>query len=129
MVNSPAQHRNQVMNERVSYRRASRSKPSFPGGLQLVRMILRTGPMRLLTSRISLKCAFLMVLLCIPSLVVCATMTLPGLIFQSPQQNTFYHFAIALGQDPWRWVALSLAAICTLFALAMPDTIDANREL
>jgi hypothetical protein len=91
-------------------------------------MILVTGPWRLVSSRISLKCAILMVLLCIPSFVVCATMTLPDLIFQSPQQNTCYHFAAALGQDPWRWVALSLATVCVLFSLALPDTIDAERN-
>lgn len=88
------------------------------------RMVLITGPTHLLTERISGKCALLMILLCIPSLIVCAMLTLPGLVFHSPQQHAYYYFALMLGQTPLRWIAFSLAASCTVFSLAMPATID-----
>ena len=90
----------------------------------LTRLVLVTGPSQLLTERISGKCAVLMILLCIPSLVVCAMLTLPGLMFQSPQQHAYYYFALMLGQTPLRWIAFSLAACCTVFSLALPATID-----
>lgn len=99
-------------------------KRSFPGFAQLLWMILITGPWRLLTARISGKCATFMILMCIPSILVCATLTLPGLIFQSPHQQAYYYFALMLGQDPLRWIAFGLAACCTVFSLAMPGTID-----
>ncbi len=103
------------------------AKQRFPGVLELLCMIAFTGPWRLLTARISGKCATFMILLCIPSLVVCATLLLPGWIFQSPHQQGYYYFGLMLGQDPLRWVAIFLAALCSIFSLAMPRAIDEGR--
>ncbi len=87
-------------------------------------MIAFTGPWRLVTARISAKCATLMILMCLPSILMCLALTLPGWIFQSPHQQGYYYFALVLGQDPLRWLAIALGAVCTVFSLAMPRAID-----
>ncbi|MCF7675193.1 MAG: hypothetical protein K9N23_15000 [Akkermansiaceae bacterium] len=96
------------------------------GFTQLLRMICITGPWQLLTKGVSRKCATFMILMCIPSLVVCATLTLPGWVFQSPHQQAYYYFSLMLGQEPLRWLAYGLGACCTLFSLALPGTMDRN---
>ena len=53
----------------------------------LLRLMFFSGPKVLLTSRISGTCALVMILLCSPALLFSAMLTLPALIFQSPQQN------------------------------------------
>ena len=96
----------------------------FPGILELLGMIVFTGPWRLLTSRISGKCAAFMVFMCLPSILVAITLLFPGWVFQSPQQQAYYYFGLTLGQEPLRWVAIVLAGVCTVFSLAMPGAID-----
>jgi hypothetical protein len=88
----------------------------------LLRLTLYVGPKLLLTSRLSGKSASMMIMLCAPALLCCAMLTLPALIFQSPQQQAYFYFAQVLNQDPIRWVGLTLALICTFIALAVPAT-------
>jgi len=84
---------------------------------------LISGPKVLLTSRISGKCAFIMSLMCAPSLIFCLMLTVPALIFQSPHQQAYFYFSMVLNDDPYRWVVLALSGICTLLSLAVPATI------
>jgi hypothetical protein len=81
----------------------------------------------LLTSRISAKCATMMTALCMPSLLFCATLTIPALIFQSPEQQEYFYFSKVLNEDPTRWLALLLAGACALFSLAVPAALPARR--
>jgi hypothetical protein len=83
------------------------------------------GPRLLLTSRISVKCAAMMTILCMPSLLCCSILTIPGVIFQSPQQQAYFHFAKILEDDPTRWLAMLLAGLSALFALAVPAALPA----
>lgn len=91
----------------------SRSRGLFP-------RIFIQGPMLLLTSRISVKCAAMMMALCMPALLCWAVLTIPGLIFQSPQQHAYFYFSKILNEDPTRWLVLLLATVCALLALAVP---------
>jgi hypothetical protein len=78
------------------------------------------GPKLLFTSRISGKCAAIMMLMCTPSLLFCSILTFPALMFQSPQQHAYFYFSKVLDQDPSRWIVLLLAGICALLSLAAP---------
>ncbi len=103
--------------------RASQKHPAPSGLAQLKHLLWLTcvrGPKLLLTSRISVKCAILMILMIAPSLVYCFMLTVPGLIFQSPQQQAYFYFSRVLNEDPTRWIVLLLAATCTFLSLAVP---------
>jgi len=98
----------------------------MPGILKLTFI---SGPKVLLTSQISMKCAAAMTLMCMPALLLCTILTLPALLFESPQQNAYYYFAKVLEQDPTRWIVLLLSALCVLLSLALPATMKIPRQL
>jgi hypothetical protein len=89
---------------------------------RLLRITFVSGPWLLLTSRLTAKTASLMIMLCVPALLFCTMLTVPGLLFDSPEQHAYYHFAKALDQDPTRWIILAFTGLCTLVALAIPGT-------
>ncbi len=89
---------------------------------RLLHITFISGPWLLLTSRLSAKAASLMIMLCVPALLFCALLTIPGFLFESPEQNAYYQFAKALDQDPTRWIILAVTGLCTLTALAIPAT-------
>lgn len=93
---------------------------TFTGACRLLRLTFMTGPWLLLTSRLTAKSASLMILLCAPALLFCAMLTIPGLIFQMPEQNAYYEFSRILNQDPTRWYVLALTGVFALIALAVP---------
>ena len=97
------------------------------GIARLLRLALMSGPWLLLTSRLSTKHAFLMILLCVPALLFCSMLIFPALIFQSPQQQAYYYFAQILNQDPSRWMILALTGVCAVTALAIPAMVPAPR--
>ncbi len=86
--------------------------------------VMVDGPKRLFTSKISGKCAAWIALLCSPSLLACALLSLPALIFQSPSQNAYFHFGRVVEQDPTRWLVFALAAVCVLIAPTLPATME-----
>ena len=91
--------------------------------LHVLRLTFVSGPKELLTSRISLKCAILMGLMCLPALLFCAMLTIPELVFQSPDQQAYFYFAKVLNQDPTRWFVLAFVGLCALVSLAMPEAM------
>ena len=110
---------------RLRGKKVTSSHGGCPRGLRYhLRMTFVSGPKVLMTSRISTKCAVVMMLMCSPSLIFCSLLTVPQLIFQSPQQQAYYQFSSVLNEDPSRWAVLFLAAVCTLMSLAMPATMS-----
>lgn len=94
-----------------------------PKGItRLLQMSFISGPRLLFTSRLSLKNASLMILLCAPALLFSAMVTIPSLIHTSPEQCAFHEFARVLDQDSSRGIVLTLSTICALIALAVPAT-------
>jgi hypothetical protein len=93
----------------------------------LLHLTFHYGPRQLLTSRISAKCAVTMMTMCAPSLLCCSLLTIPALLFQSPQQQAYFHFSRVLNEDPMRWIVLVLAGVCSILSLAMPATMPAPR--
>ena len=96
---------------------------STKGFARLLRLTLISGPWLLLTSRLSKKSATLMMLLCAPALLFVGLLTVPALIFQSPQQQAYYYFGQILNQDPVSLLSLVLTGFCTLTALAIPAMV------
>ncbi|MCX6877962.1 MAG: hypothetical protein NTW21_29725 [Verrucomicrobia bacterium] len=96
--------------------------------MSLLRLIFFSGPKVLVSSQISVKCAVAMVTMCAPALLFCALLTLPALIFQSPQQHAYFYFAKVLDEDPTRWFVLFLSGICVILSLALPATMSAPRD-
>jgi hypothetical protein len=88
-----------------------------------LQLTFMSGPKVLVTSRISGKCAVIMALMCMPSLLCCFILTIPGLIFQSPQQHAYFYFSEVINEDPSRWIVLFFAGLCTLMSLAIPVSV------
>lgn len=101
----------------------------LPRVLRYLKLTFFSGPKVLLTSRISVKCATVMTLMCAPSLLFCSLLTLPALIFESPQQNAYYEFSTVINTDPLRWIVLLMASACALMSLAIPATMPRPRPL
>jgi len=97
----------------------------FPLVARFLRMMFMTGPRVLLTSRISGKCALVMAAMCSPALLFSFILTVPGIVFQSPNQHAYYYFSRVLNEDPTRWIALLLAGVCALLSLVIPATMAA----
>ena len=106
----------------------SASCHGFSSVRRYLKLTFISGPKVLLTSRISGKCAFIMSLMCTPSLIFCFMLTVPGLIFQSPHQQAYFYFSKMLDEDPYRWIVLALAGICTLMSLAVPATMRETNQ-
>jgi hypothetical protein len=68
-----------------------------------------------------------MMAMCAPSLLCCSILTIPALLFQSPQQHAYYYFSKVLNEDPTRWMVLLLAGVCAILSLAIPATMPAPR--
>ena len=101
---------------------------ALPDVERFLRMIFFHGPRQLLTSRISVKCAAIMMAMCSPALMFCSLLTLPSLLFQSPEQHAYFYFSRLINEDPSRWLVLLLAGICALISLAIPAIMPATRS-
>ena len=88
-----------------------------------LKLVFLRGPRALFTSQISGLCGALMILSCVPSLLYCAMLTIPGLLFNSPEQQAYFYFSRVLNHDPGQWIVLAFTGLCTLFALALPATM------
>lgn len=86
------------------------------------------GPKMLFTAQINWKCAMIMTMMCLPSLLFCLILTLPEIIFQFPHQHAYFYFGKVLNEDPTRWIVLFLAGICTIMSLAVPATMSEGRN-
>jgi hypothetical protein len=100
----------------------------LPHAQHYLRLTFISGPRQLLTSRISVTCAAFMAMMCAPALLFSSILTIPAMIFQSPQQNAYFHFSKVLEQDPTRWVVLLLAGLCAVMSMAVPATMPAPSE-
>lgn len=61
-----------------------------------------------------------MAALCAPSLLCCSLLTIPALLFQSPEQHAYFYFSKMLNEDPTHWLVVFLAAACAILSLAVP---------
>lgn len=85
---------------------------------------LLTGPVRLVKAQFTRRNAVCLVALSVPALLVTLLLTLPALLFTTPQHNEYFEFAKQLDQGGDRWLAVGLSACCSLFAFAIPSQGD-----
>lgn len=95
---------------------------TFKGVMRLLRLTFISGPILLFTTRLSIKHASIMMLLCAPALLLISLTTVPAFLFNSPEQHAYYEFANILIKDPAQFFILPLAALCAMIALAVPAT-------
>jgi len=103
-------------------------EPGFRRVMHYLKLTFFSGPKVLLTSQISIKCAASMIIMCLPALLFCTILTIPALVFQSPQQNAYFYFSGILNEDPTRWIVLVLTALCVILSLALPATMARPRS-
>jgi hypothetical protein len=94
--------------------------PTSQPALSTVSRLASFTPGRLFTSQLNFRSATILTLLCAPPLLIFFAICVPSLIFDSPDQNTYFYFAHGLSQDLSSSVSLGLAAICPIFALVLP---------
>jgi hypothetical protein len=87
---------------------------------------LFTGPIRLFKAQFTSRNAVCLVALSVPALLVTLLLTLPALLFTTPQHYEYFEFAQQLDQGGERWLALGLSACCSLFAFAIPAQGEAE---
>ncbi|MBC8127621.1 MAG: hypothetical protein H8M99_10830 [Gloeobacteraceae cyanobacterium ES-bin-144] len=78
------------------------------------------GPKVLLTRQLSFKCAVIMMMSSLPSLLCCFLLTVPAILFQSPEQNAYFYFSQILSEDPTSWLILLLTGVCSVLSLGIP---------
>ncbi len=81
---------------------------------------LLTGPVRLVKAQFTGRNAICLVALSVPALLVTALLTVPALLFTTPQHYEYFEFAKQLDQGSDRWLALGLSACCSFLAFAIP---------
>ena len=114
----------------TEFRRSKKSRNhGFAGIMHYLRLTFINGPKLLFTSRISGKCALMMMMMCLPSLLFCSILTIPEVIFQFPHQHAYFYFGKILNEDPTRWIVLCLAGICAIMSLAIPATTSGPKTL
>jgi hypothetical protein len=82
---------------------------------------LLSRPVRLVKAQFTRRNAVCLVALSVPALLVTLLLTLPALLFTTPQHNEYFEFARQLDKGGDRWLALGLSACCSLFAFAIPS--------
>jgi hypothetical protein len=81
------------------------------------------------TSRLSLRNAGFMAAAAIPAIVCTTAMTVPAMVYSTPEANSYFYFGRILQSDPASWIPMGIAAICTFLALAVPNERPARPFL
>ncbi|MEK7952092.1 hypothetical protein [Luteolibacter soli] len=80
------------------------------------------GPRLLLTGRFSHREAAFIAISALPALLALGLITLPALLFDSPQQNAFYHFGQYLKGENTAMMPMALGVISALFSFRFPHS-------
>jgi|SRR5688500_4097282 hypothetical protein len=78
------------------------------------------GPRLLLKGKFSRRAAGFMVIAAIPAILAVLFMTVPGLLFPTPQHNAFFYFSKSVTGDVVSFVPLALGVISSIFSLRFP---------
>lgn len=97
--------------------------------LSALKLTFWSGPRLMFTSRLSLRNAAFMIAAAIPAIVCTTAMTVPALVYSSPDANTYFYFGRILQSDPVSWIPMGIAAICSFLALAVPTERPARPFL
>jgi hypothetical protein len=78
------------------------------------------GPRLLLKGKFSRRSAAFMIVAAIPAIAAVLFMTVPGLLFPTPQHNAFFYFSKGVTSDVVSFVPLALGLLSTIFSLRFP---------
>jgi hypothetical protein len=80
------------------------------------------GPRLLLTGRFSHREAAFIAISALPALLALGFIMLPAYLFDSPQQNAFYHFGQSLKGDNTSLIPMAFGVISSLFSFRFPHS-------
>ncbi len=98
----------------------------IPGALKLT---FWSGPRLLFTSRLSLRTAGFMIAAAVPAIICTTVMTVPALVYTTPESNAYFYFGRIMQSDPVSWIPMGVAAFCSILALAVPTSTPARPFL
>jgi hypothetical protein len=78
------------------------------------------GPRLLLKGKYSRRAAGFMIVAAVPALAAVMFLTLPALLFPTPQHNAFFYFGKGVTSDVASYVPLALGLISSIFSLRLP---------
>jgi hypothetical protein len=78
------------------------------------------GPRLLLKGKYSRRAAGFMIVAAVPALAAVMFLTLPELLFPTPQHNAFFYFGKGVTNDVASYVPLALGLISSIFSLRLP---------
>lgn len=80
------------------------------------------GPRLLLTGRFTHREAAFIAISALPALMAVALITLPAYLFDSPQQNAFYHFGQCLKGENMSLIPMGFGVLSSLFSFRFPHS-------
>lgn len=78
------------------------------------------GPRLMLSGRLSRRAAGFMTIAALATIMGTLFLTLPALLFPTPQHNAFFHFAKAITSDIGSLVPLTLGFLASIFSFRLP---------
>ncbi len=78
------------------------------------------GPRLLMKGKFSRRSAVFIAVAAVPAIAAALFMTLPGILFPTPQHHEFFHFAKVITKDAATLIPVSIGVISTLFCLRLP---------
>lgn len=78
------------------------------------------GPVRILKGHFSRRAAGFMIAGAMPAILTGLFLTIPGLLFQTPQHHAFFYFAKIVEGDPASILPVLLGTVSALFSFRFP---------
>jgi hypothetical protein len=78
------------------------------------------GPRMLLTGRFTRRAGAFMVASALPSILTALFLTVPGMLFHTPEHHAFFHFAKTLEGDGVSMLPVILGTLSSLFSFRFP---------
>lgn len=78
------------------------------------------GPRMLFKGRFTRRAGAFMIASALPSILTALFLTLPGLLFHTPEHHAFFHFAKTLEGDGASLLPILLGSLCSLCGFRLP---------
>ena len=86
-------------------------------GADFLKKWLIAGPIRLFQGEFTRRTATFAIAAALPSIITVTFLTLPGILFVTPEHHEFYYFAKNLELDAISFLPVTIGAISTVFGL------------
>ena len=78
------------------------------------------GPKLLLKGKFSRRAAVFMAVAAFPAIAAALFLTVPGMLFPTPQHNQFFHFAKVISGDSITLIPVAIGVLSSIFCLRLP---------